>query len=116
MMYGEGRKAPPLLFWPGASEASRFGLLLPGLRPRRADASAAGRAGTHPGVPPPDSGACLRRMLPPNERAAALSLPGLPGPDPGNFLYAQKVTKKAPGDPDPLFIQSDACKAALRSH
>ena len=34
---------------------------------------------------------------------AALHFPGLPGPDPGNFLYAQKVTKKAPGDPDPSF-------------
>ena len=34
MMYGEGRKAPPLLFWPGGSEASRFGAWLPGLRPR----------------------------------------------------------------------------------
>ena len=31
-------------------------------------------------------------------------LPGLPGPDPGNFLYAQKVTKKAPGDPDPFYL------------
>ena len=26
-------------------------------------------------------------------------IPGLPGPDPGDFLYAQKVTKKAPGTP-----------------
>ena len=34
-------------------------------------------------------------------------LPGLPGPDPGNFLYAQKVTKKAPGRPRTLlFAQS----------
>ena len=34
-------------------------------------------------------------------------LPGLPGPDPGNFLYAQKVTKKAPGRPwTPIFAQS----------
>ena len=39
-----------------------------------------------------------------------LRFPGLPGPDPGNFLYAQKVTKKAPGDPDPFFLQSDAPK------
>ena len=30
-------------------------------------------------------------------------LSGLPAPDPGNYLYAQKVTKKAPGDPDPSF-------------
>ena len=28
-------------------------------------------------------------------------LSGLPAPDPGNFLYAQKVTKKAPGTPWP---------------
>ena len=69
--------------------------------------------------------ACLRRGLSPNERAAALHLPGLPSPgcplcrlrrhspcapDPGNFLYAQKATKKAPGDPDPFFLQSDAPK------
>ena len=38
----------------------------------------------------------------PKSAASALRLPGLPGPDPGNFLYAQKVTKKAPGDPDPI--------------
>ena len=31
-------------------------------------------------------------------------LPGLPAPDPGDFLYAQKVTKKAPGDPDPFYL------------
>ena len=35
----------------------------------------------------------------PKSAASALRLPGLPGPDPGNFLYAQKVTKKAPGRP-----------------
>ena len=41
------------------------------------------------------------------EGGAALWLPGLPGPDPGNFLYAQKVTKKAPGRPwTPVFAQS----------
>ena len=33
-------------------------------------------------------------------------LPGLPGPDPGDFLYAQKVTKKAPGDPDPFCLSN----------
>ena len=38
---------------------------------------------------------------------AALGLPGLPAPDPGNVLYAQKVTKKAPGRPrSPVFVQS----------
>ena len=38
------------------------------------------------------------------EGVAAYWLSGLPGPDPGNFLYAQKVTKKAPGTPrTPLF-------------
>ena len=42
---------------------------------------------------------------------AALGLPGLPGPDPGDFLYAQKVTKKALGRPQtPFFVQSDTCK------
>ncbi len=41
---------------------------------------------------------------------SVLWLPGLPAPDPGNFLYAQKVTKKAQGDPDPFFLQSDAPK------
>ena len=40
----------------------------------------------------------------PKGKEAALWLPGLPGPDPGNFLYAQKVTKKAPGDPDLLCL------------
>ena len=40
-------------------------------------------------------------------------LAGLPGPDPGNFLYAQKVTKKAPGAPrPPLFSQSVSIKFA----
>ncbi len=33
---------------------------------------------------------------PPKPAASGLGLPGLPAPDPGNFLYAQKVTKKAP--------------------
>ena len=38
-------------------------------------------------------------------------LPGLPAPDPGNFLYAQKVTKKAPGRPrTPFVVQLDTCK------
>ena len=37
----------------------------------------------------------------------ACRLPGLPGPDLGDFLYAQKVTKKAPGRPwTPVFAQS----------
>ena len=40
----------------------------------------------------------------PKGKEAALWLPGLPGPAPGNFLYAQKVTKKAPGDPDPFYL------------
>ena len=40
-------------------------------------------------------------------------LPGLPGPDPGNFLYTQKVTKKAPGDPDPFFVQSVCIKGDI---
>ena len=38
---------------------------------------------------------------------AIRNIPGLPGPDPGDFLVAQKVTKKAPGTPrSPIFAQS----------
>ena len=34
-------------------------------------------------------------------------LPGLPGPDPGNFSLVGKVTKNAPGTPrTPIFAQS----------
>ena len=40
-----------------------------------------------------------------------LWLPGLLGPDPGDFLCVQKVTKKALGRPQtPFFVQSDAPK------
>ena len=42
-------------------------------------------------------------------------LSGLPAPDPGDFLYAQKVTKKAPGRPwTPFFVQSDTIRGDAR--
>ena len=58
-----------------------------------------GSAEKEEGAPSPLS----TTLVLPKGPEAALLLPGLPAPDPGNFLYAQKVTKKAPGDPDPSF-------------
>ena len=38
---------------------------------------------------------------------AIRNIPGLPDPDPGDFLVARKVTKNAPGTPrTPIFAQS----------
>ena len=62
-----------------------------------------GSAEKEEGAPPPLS----TTLVLPKGPEAALLLPGLPAPDPGNFLYAQKVTKKAPGRPrSPVFVQS----------
>ena len=84
---------------PVTSEQAGSGPRPPGALPRTPGAC-------RRGLPSPGlRGACswgLRapasRLLP-NRPEAALGLPGLPAPDPGNFLYAQKVTKKAPGRP-----------------